>query len=354
MTKRLGIMLCVIAAGLAAAPDPQKWVVGKVGYAQPDDCHCLKDTAVLGAGIGTWLSPRWGIEADYLNLRLQPKHGGPSGHEQALNGAALFNLLPGEERWIPYLRAGLGLARVPSPYTSSSDDQTRFTYHGAVGVQHPFWQHGFATLEARVASVETHIQRSEYMGLLGLGYRWGAIVPVIAAAPSSVPAPVLTPEPAPVPVVAPAPVAVSPAPEPMPVAVPAPAPPVKIVLDDALLHFANARAELPPEALEAIRKVARGLKGYTGAYDLVVTGYTSSLGGAAYNKALSLKRAKAVAAILVAEGIPAAKLSAQGLGSDKPLADNSTQEGQARNRRVEIEVKASGVEVRRTELGLQN
>ena len=81
----------------------------------------------------------------------------------------------------------------------------------------------------------------------------------------------------------------------------------------------------------------------------MVTGHTSSLGGRAYNKALSLKRANAVAQVLIAEGIAAERVKTEGLGPDQPIAENKTKAGQARNRRVEIEVKAAGVEVKRTE-----
>lgn len=359
-------VLLLSGAGLAQAEDSEKWAVAKVGYVQPDDCHCLKDTEVMGVGYGAWLNARWGIEADFLRLNLQQKHGGPSGYEQALNAAALFNLRPGKKQWVPYLRAGLGLVRVPSPFTSTSEDQTRLTYHGGIGVQHPFLQHGFATFEARVSSVQTHIQRSEYSGLIGLGYRWGGTSASRSAAPNpavnapaptpaplstvvvppSVPAPVMAPTPAPV--VAPLAVPASPAPAPVP------APPAKVILDDAVLHFANNRSEIPGEALEAIRKIAQELKHYTEQCALVVTGHTSSVGGADHNQALSLRRAKAVAEVLMAEGIPAAKISITGLGSSKPIADNATREGQARNRRVEIEVRAPGAEVRRMEVGLQH
>jgi len=90
---------------------------------------------------------------------------------------------------------------------------------------------------------------------------------------------------------------------------------------------------------------------FTGKYTVVVTGHTSAVGGKAFNKALSKKRAEAVAKVLVEAGVPAAAVSSEGAGPDKPLADNKTKEGQARNRRVEIDVKAEGanVEVRKTE-----
>jgi OOP family OmpA-OmpF porin len=123
---------------------------------------------------------------------------------------------------------------------------------------------------------------------------------------------------------------------------PEPAPLAKIVLDEAVLHFANGKDDLPPEGSEAIRKVAASLKRYKGEYHLVVTGYTSSVGSAAFNKALSKRRADAVARVLVDAGLSEAAIKTEGLGPEQPLADNKTKAGQARNRRVEIDVKASG------------
>jgi len=51
---------------------------------------------------------------------------------------------------------------------------------------------------------------------------------------------------------------------------------------------------------------------------------------------LSEKRAQAVVAWLTAHGVAAARLSAKGFGQDKPVADNSTEDGRAKNRRVEL------------------
>jgi outer membrane protein OmpA-like peptidoglycan-associated protein len=115
--------------------------------------------------------------------------------------------------------------------------------------------------------------------------------------------------------------------------------PAKIVLSDAVLHFANNGDQLGADAVKAITAVATQLKAYPGEYSLVIGGHTSSLGAAAHNKALSLRRAKSVGQVLIDAGIPAEKITTVGFGPDKPVADNKTREGQSRNRRVEIEVK---------------
>jgi outer membrane protein OmpA-like peptidoglycan-associated protein len=67
-----------------------------------------------------------------------------------------------------------------------------------------------------------------------------------------------------------------------------------------------------------------------------IEGYTDSVGGAAYNKQLSLDRANSVKAILAAGGISAERISTIGSGLSKPVATNATAAGRQSNRRVEV------------------
>jgi OOP family OmpA-OmpF porin len=71
---------------------------------------------------------------------------------------------------------------------------------------------------------------------------------------------------------------------------------------------------------------------------IVVEGHTDSTGPAAYNQGLSERRANAVRDYLVAEGVEAEKITTVGKGEEEPVADNSTAEGRALNRRVELDV----------------
>ena len=70
-----------------------------------------------------------------------------------------------------------------------------------------------------------------------------------------------------------------------------------------------------------------------------VTGHTDSQGDAKLNQTLSKARADAVVAILAKAGVPGDKMQSEGFGADKPIASNDTEEGRAKNRRIEFEVK---------------
>ena len=68
----------------------------------------------------------------------------------------------------------------------------------------------------------------------------------------------------------------------------------------------------------------------------MVEGHTDNQGNAAANLALSERRATSVVAWLAAHGDIASRLSAKGFGQTEPVADNSTDDGRAKNRRVEL------------------
>jgi outer membrane protein OmpA-like peptidoglycan-associated protein len=71
-------------------------------------------------------------------------------------------------------------------------------------------------------------------------------------------------------------------------------------------------------------------------WKLRVEGHTDNTGGKALNQTLSAQRAASVAAWLSGHGIDKARLTTQGFGDTKPVADNGAEEGRARNRRVEL------------------
>ena len=70
-----------------------------------------------------------------------------------------------------------------------------------------------------------------------------------------------------------------------------------------------------------------------------LSGYTDNVGTEAYNQALSERRVNSVRDYVVKKGIENSRISGQGFGESKPIADNKTAEGRAKNRRVEIKVE---------------
>jgi outer membrane protein OmpA-like peptidoglycan-associated protein len=90
-----------------------------------------------------------------------------------------------------------------------------------------------------------------------------------------------------------------------------------------------------PESRPLLDQVAAMLKEH-GDWNVTLEGHTDNVGGPAFNKDLSTRRAAAVKAYLATAGVPAARLASIGFGFDKPVASNDTQSGRAENRRVEI------------------
>lgn len=100
--------------------------------------------------------------------------------------------------------------------------------------------------------------------------------------------------------------------------------------------FDTGKATIKPESAGALAIIADALKGDE-ALKIEIQGHTDNAGAPAANLKLSQDRAAAVKAYLVSTGgIPAARLTTAGLGDTKPVADNTTDEGRAQNRRVEL------------------
>ena len=69
-----------------------------------------------------------------------------------------------------------------------------------------------------------------------------------------------------------------------------------------------------------------------------LAGFTDNIGTEAYNLKLSDRRVNSVRDYVVKKGVDSGRISGQGFGESKPIADNKTKEGRAKNRRVEIKV----------------
>jgi OmpA-OmpF porin, OOP family len=101
--------------------------------------------------------------------------------------------------------------------------------------------------------------------------------------------------------------------------------------------FGTGSAVLSADAREQIANIATILRAYPNAV-VTVAGFTDNLGKESANVSLSKARAEAVAGRLTANGVAADRVHAEGNGSQKPVADNSTEAGRAENRRVALEV----------------
>lgn len=106
--------------------------------------------------------------------------------------------------------------------------------------------------------------------------------------------------------------------------------------------FVSAKADLLPAAQLKLNEVANALIKEDPLSKIVVEGHTDSQGTADYNMELSRRRAQTVRDYLVSRGIASDRITAQGFGLTRSVADNGSAEGRANNRRVEIVVQPSG------------
>ena len=101
------------------------------------------------------------------------------------------------------------------------------------------------------------------------------------------------------------------------------------------INFDTGKAAILPNSENVLNEIVKLLKDNAD-LKLRVEGHTDNQGNAAANQALSEKRAQAVVAWLSSHGIAAARLTAKGFGQTKPVAENGTEDGRAKNRRVEL------------------
>lgn len=107
-----------------------------------------------------------------------------------------------------------------------------------------------------------------------------------------------------------------------------------ITLSGSVL-FASGKSALLPAAQTRLTQVADALLA-TKERRLTVEGHTDSQGSSSFNQGLSQQRADAVRSYIISRGYPGDLIRAQGIGEDRPVADNTSAEGRANNRRVEI------------------
>lgn len=113
---------------------------------------------------------------------------------------------------------------------------------------------------------------------------------------------------------------------------------VQELMSNSKIFFATAKAEIKSESYALLDNIAAVLTECNES-TVEISGHTDSTGSQAFNQPLSLNRAKAVVDYLISKSVDANRLTSEGFGAEKPIADNSTKEGRAANRRIEFTVK---------------
>ncbi|HPF89579.1 MAG: OmpA family protein [Flavobacteriales bacterium] len=114
---------------------------------------------------------------------------------------------------------------------------------------------------------------------------------------------------------------------------------IKITFDSGLL-FGVDKSDLNNTAVQNVNELGLTLLKYDDT-DILIEGHTDSDGEEDYNLGLSERRAKSVSRQLIADGVPAGRISTVGYGEGQPIADNGSAEGKAQNRRVEVAIYAN-------------
>jgi OOP family OmpA-OmpF porin len=147
-----------------------------------------------------------------------------------------------------------------------------------------------------------------------------------------------------------------PPPEPEPEPEPPKPPPRVEVRDNKIeirekIQFEYNKAEIKEVSFDLLAEIAKVIKENPQIKKIQIEGHASSDGNDAYNLALSDRRAKAVRQHLIDKGgIPAEMLVAKGFGETKPIADNETEEGREKNRRVEFNILEQDVTKKKVEI----
>jgi len=104
----------------------------------------------------------------------------------------------------------------------------------------------------------------------------------------------------------------------------------------ATIRFAMQSAEIEKASLAQLDRVAKALKRCDDVR-VLIGGHTDAKGREAYNRSLSLDRARSVRDYLAGAGVPRERMQVAGYGSSRPIATNETEDGRVRNRRITFE-----------------
>src|SRR5690606_5008531 len=116
------------------------------------------------------------------------------------------------------------------------------------------------------------------------------------------------------------------------------------------IQFEHAKAAIKEESHDLLNEIVQVIKDNSHIKKIAIEGHASSDGNKAFNKKLSDDRAKSVRTYLVEHGVSEDKLTAKGFGDEKPIADNETEEGREKNRRVEFNIVEQEVTKKKVEI----
>ena len=284
---------------------------------------------------GKHINRHLAVEAGYFDLgnftyNTRTVQGGTLNGDVRVRGvnADLIGKLPLSQRFMLFARAGMGYVKADTDFSGSrvneaspaEHNEGKWKPHFGVGAEMSLSQKLSLRLEAERFRTRDFLATNGKADLysIGLVYKLG------------------NPAPAPVYVAPPAPAPVEAAPAPAPVEA-APVPTSEKVSFAAEALFDFDKAIVKPEGKAALDDLLNKLQGMNTEV-MVTVGHTDSIGTDAYNQKLSLRRAEAVKAYIVSKGVDQSRVYTEGKGETQPVADNSTSEGRAKNRRVTVEV----------------
>ena len=311
---------------------PSWYLMPQVSAFHPDNGYGVSGTGEgIGLRIGKPLTPEWEVQLTGSYAR-HSKAGNKV--EQTLGGVDVVYLFSRSE-WRPYFSMGLGAERDRRTLAAVETRGNSPYLAAAVGMRYMFSDS--VGMQAEYRRVQGHLRDSAAWGFnqsgnnyfnLGLMWAFGA------EAPRPAPRVVAAPPPAPV-RVEPPPVVVAPP-------APPPPPPVQRITLDAGKLFELNSARIAGTVAE-LDTFAAAMQSNPQIANVSITGHTDQLGSAAYNRALSQRRADSVKAYLVSKGVAANRLNAQGVGSTKlvTVCKEKTRAAMIScgtpNRRVEVE-----------------
>lgn len=338
--KTLPVLIALAATTLQAhAMDDRLYLAPSVNYTFSDSDRRADDDWGLGFALGKPITPNLNMELSLTGSSLDFNTGSGKYDLIGLGVDALF-LFNRDARLTPYGVLGLGVLRTEIP----GANDTGLMANAGLGLMTRLSDNLSLRGDVRyrwdgnAAKAFGENSFGDFVVSLGLTYALGQ-----KARPAPTPEPVaqLAPTPEPVPVPAPVP---APAPEPVAPATTRQAAQldqskpgdVIVILEGVNFEFDSDR--LRPDAIvildEAVTVLNRRKE-----INMDIIGHTCSIGAAQYNQGLSERRARSVYDYLVNHGIAADRLTTQGYGETRPAFSNATNDGRAKNRRVELHIK---------------